>query len=459
MKKLLALVMVVVMASPAFAAVQNVKVSGSINSNYVNRADFDFDGGISGTDYNQSFTYTTSRVAIDADLSDNVSTKIGLVNEMIWGDQTAANQNIDLEYANVTLREMLYSPLTVTIGRQDLNYGNGFLVADGGGASVGGILGAASDLSRTYTYDGVKAVLDYKPLTLDLFYAKTNSNNSDGSSGAQKDDVTLSGVNANYQLGDAMNTVVEGYFFARVDNSGNNVGAAAEDPKADTLYVPGLRASTNPVKGLNVGVEGAVQMGNKRISSTNVKRDEVFAFQGMASYELPVLEQYKPVASGSYTYVSGDQNPTHASGNAHGQASSENYTAWDPLFNDQNIGRVWRSLFGYTNLHVAELAISATPVEDVTAKLSWTGLWLDRAYTEGGVPTTTSITLPDGGTITPAINSNKELGSEIDADLTYQYTEDVKFGLTVGVFKPGNVFTSENDTMATQAIASVGVNF
>ena len=43
MKKLvLALAVAFLMAAPAFAAVQNVKVSGNITSSYVNRADFNF---------------------------------------------------------------------------------------------------------------------------------------------------------------------------------------------------------------------------------------------------------------------------------------------------------------------------------------------------------------------------------------------------------------------------------
>ena len=41
MKKLLVAALMVVMASPAFAAIQNVKVSGDITSTFVDRNNFD----------------------------------------------------------------------------------------------------------------------------------------------------------------------------------------------------------------------------------------------------------------------------------------------------------------------------------------------------------------------------------------------------------------------------------
>ena len=40
--------------------------------------------------------------------------------------------NVQLYLASVTMREFLYSPLTVTVGRQVFNYGNGLIIGDGG---------------------------------------------------------------------------------------------------------------------------------------------------------------------------------------------------------------------------------------------------------------------------------------------------------------------------------------
>ena len=53
----------------------------------------------------------------------------------------------------------------------------------------------------------------------------------------------------------------------------------------------------------------------------------------------------------------------------------------------------------------------------------------------------------------------KEIGNEVDVDATYNYTEDVQLGLSLGWFLPGDIFNSANDTIAKQALAHVNVNF
>ena len=44
----------------------------------------------------------------------------------------ANDTKVQLYLASVTMRELLYSPLTVTVGRQVFNYGNGLIIGDGG---------------------------------------------------------------------------------------------------------------------------------------------------------------------------------------------------------------------------------------------------------------------------------------------------------------------------------------
>ena len=86
----------------------------------------------------------------------------------------AMDTNVQLYLASVTLREFLYSPLTLTIGRQVFNYGNGFIMGDGGPnqSATGNLQYIAQDLTERTAYDGVTATLDYKPLTIDLIYFK-----------------------------------------------------------------------------------------------------------------------------------------------------------------------------------------------------------------------------------------------------------------------------------------------
>ena len=131
-------------AQPVFAAVQNVKISGDINVSGVARSNLDLDKsssvansvGINSNQDNQSDFLSITRVKVDADLTDNVSTSVRLINERNWngdsisgtsrnnrniGTATAANvatteKQFDLDLASITLREFPYSGLDLDCG-------------------------------------------------------------------------------------------------------------------------------------------------------------------------------------------------------------------------------------------------------------------------------------------------------------------------------------------------------
>lgn len=486
MKKVLLLavsMLAALVAMPAFAAVQNIKVGGDIDSTYVYRDRFDLRGRNGGTtQFEQNLFITQTRLRVDADLSDNVSATVVLLNERPWDEESNANTNdstdIDLNLAYVKLREMLYSPLTVVVGRQHFGYGNEFIMGSIGtnnNTADGGLNGVAEDLTVRTAYDGIKMIFDYNPLTIDLFAAKVDSNNNAGT-GRHNDDVDFFGVNGNYQLGDQWNTTLESYFFTRFDRS-LNVGALGigTGTKSDSIYTPGLRASTNPIKGLNMQGELAWQGGNKASTDTtgaarvdNIPREAMGA-QAIVNYQVQheKVAKWKPVVMGVYTYTSGDSNPSNSS-NAAGNmtpASKETWTAWDPMFENQGGGTIYNSLFDLSNSHIAVASAQVSPIEDVTAKLTWTGIWLDKEATDGsglvgaGGLKSFNMRQPDGTTIQPVITSNKDVGYEIDADFNYNYTEDVKLGLSLGWFVPGGFFDSANNENAKQALAHVGVTF
>jgi len=224
MKKLLVAAIMVVLATPAFAAIQNVKVSGDITESYLNLSDFTLgDTALTSGLKKESDFVSQVRLRVDADLSDNVSTTVGLINERAWnaennptGDSTGYNNdtNVQLYLASLTLREFLYSPLTLQIGRQVFNYGNGFILGDGGAINqgTGNLQYIDQGLTERTAYDGVTATLDYKPLTISMIYFKNSQslNSIDGlghlTSGQSSD---VYGYNANYQLNDPWSTVVE----------------------------------------------------------------------------------------------------------------------------------------------------------------------------------------------------------------------------------------------------------
>jgi hypothetical protein len=471
MKKsiLLAVVlMVALVAVPASASVQNIKVSGSIDSTYLWRDNFDLGfAPQNASDRNQSVFLTQTTLQVDADLTDQVSATVALINERAWETDVGATSDdtdIDLNLAYVTLREMLYSPLTVIIGRQVFSYGNS-LVMDATGANNvapgdSGISGVAADLTKQTALDAIRLIFDYNPLTLELLYSKVNPNTLTGVD--LEDDVDLYGGNATYELGDDMNTQVEAYFFARVDKS--TQGGTTSGDKSETVYVPGLRASADVLDGLNVQGEVAWQRGTRVASSTtgiDAENRSATAAQFISNYQIPndvlpdALEEYNPVLQYVYTYTSGDSNPDDRGYSS--QASANKHTGWDPFFEAQGGGTIYNTLFDLTNSHIHVVGLTVNPMEDVTSKVTWTGIWLDKKIDSGS---TFSLRQPDGSTAVSAVaTTDKEVGHEIDFETIYDYTEDVQFGASFGWFLPGDAFAGSNDDMASQAIVHGNVNF
>ena len=493
MKKFFLVLLLALLASPAFAAIQNVKISGDITSTWLNRDSFDLtsgpDAGIVGYGLkSQDVFLTQTRLRVDADLSDNVSTTVGLINERAWGSEGtdwagrySNDTTVALYLASVTMRELLYSPLTVTVGRQVFYYGNGLIMGNGpNNVAEGGLRNIAADLTMRNSSDGVKAVLDYKPLTIDMFYFKNSQSTPsiDGLYNQKNESSDVYGINANYQLSDSWNTVVEGYLFGRsngknmaddyltINSSGTTVSASGTD-KNDTLYVPGLHASTNPIKGLNVQGELAWQLGNKPVGLTvgstsygqEAEHRNAMAAQLLASYALPVVEKYKPTVNASYTYVSGDKDG-YANGNVPGSGKSAKvYTAWDPMFEGQGGGTIYNTLFNLTDMNIIALGASVNPLEDVNVSATWSNLWAAQRF---GTYNPLELMQPNGyayAFIPSGTDKKRGLGNEADVNMTYNYTEDVTFGVSLGWFVPGSVFADANKSTASQAMVDLGVKF
>ena len=449
MKKLFfAALAVVLFAGTASAAVQNVKVSGSVDSTYIDRKSFDLGGDVGEQKQGVFITQTTLRV--DADLTDNVSATVRLLNERAWEDGPDANAaQIDINLAFVTLREFLYSPLTLTVGRQEFLFGNGFIFDSAAAGGRSDISGIASDLSKRFAVDAIRATLDYNPLTLDLVYLRRTQEaggafRTGGDKNAENTDVY--GINANYALGDDMGSVLETYYWKRWNRADSNTGSDQEDK----LHIYGVRASTNPLEGVSTSIEYAHQSGESDNGSQRNKNAN--AVQFVTSYQVPVLEEYNPILTYSFTKYSGDVS----------QGSPDNRdSGWDSFYNDQLEGIVY-NLFSKTNLVVHDLYLETTPLEDVTAGVRWQGLWLDKAYEDGTDPT---YTLNDSVGGTASFNQDETdedesyLGSEFDFNLTYDYTEDVQIGTTLGYFFPGDFFTDQADAVAKQWLVNLNVAF
>jgi hypothetical protein len=100
-------------------------------------------------------------------------------------------------------------------------------------------------------------------------------------------------------------------------------------------------------------------------------------------------------------------------------------------------------------------------LEDVNVAATWSGLWAAAQYSTGNP---LYIYQPNEGSNLYAIpySTKKDaygLGNEYDLNMTYNYTEDVTFGVSLGWYVPGSALASTNRSTASQAIVDLGVKF
>ncbi|MBI4707773.1 MAG: alginate export family protein [Candidatus Omnitrophica bacterium] len=461
---ILTLAFVVGIAFAAYAEVQNVKVSGDLTVYGISR-NLAMRGG--NNQATENALASIARVRIDADLTDNVIATVRLLNERYWGNETnnsgtsGVNTDINLDLAYVTMKEFLYSPLTLTVGRQELHFGNDMILGDpdtnnqvttaspffGTAAN-----GADRDLTARKSFDAVRATLNYDPLVVDIVAAKINETGL-----KPNDDMDLYGVNLNYNLG-KKNTIIEGYFWEK------RTGRAATDPtirksSPDTVNTVGARVSSEPIENLTAQVEGAFQFGTRVPQTTDTNYTaatpthavdrRAFALETMLTYNWKKVK-YNPVTSLCYAYFSGDHENNVVDNN------NGAWRGWDPMFENQKFGDIANALFNQTNAHIIGGIVSMKPVDDVTLKGEYYAFWWAKAYPNGvNVVTATAR----NGTDNYNMTGRRFAGQEVDLTATYDYTEDVQFGLMGGIFLPGASFAKANSDTASEVIGSMKVTF
>lgn len=500
---ILALAFVVGLSYAAYAEVQNVKVSGDIQALGIVRNNFDLtknptSGAARTTDtYSDKREYLASivRLRVDADLTDNVSATVRLLNERNWnGDSIyddAGNRNIglgvptvsytdeqqiDLDLAYVTMKEFLYSPLTLTIGRQELHFGNDWIVGD---PDTNGLAGRSNlsdgDLSSRKGFDAIRATLDYSPLIVDIIYAKIAENTV-----ALNDDTTLTGINAKYDLN--KNTTLEGFFFSKakgsnatgatqaINGTANYTDSLAYKQKADKVHTIGARVVDKTIKNLTLDAQAAYQFGTYNpkfdpnatyYSATNKAETSPRSAWGaeiIANYNLKDIKRigkYDPSATLAYAVLSG---------NSRDKTGKKRYTAWDGMFENQTFGHIINGMMGFSNTHLIGLTLKAKPVEDVTMKLDAVGMWVYKRFTDGRLYYLSGVS----GSKRFYMAKNPFMGKEFDLTLTYDYTEDVQFSLLGGILLPGKAIStgdivsgsdSGSKVAATELIGSMKVTF
>ncbi len=444
-----AMIGVVCVAGPAVAAVQNVKVSGDIDVKAISRDNFDLRKTTRFTTTNddklQAYLQTT-RVRVDAGLTDNVSASVRLLNQRLWDADVEATNNIDLDLAYVTLKELVYSPLTLTIGRQELNFGTGFIVSNAalladpngtfstaGNATLTNVHGSQlREFSAYNAYDAIRATLDFAPLTLDAIVAKINER---GETGHDQD---LYGLNLNWKGApvDRWHGEAEAYWFWKNDrNAGftihDNTGRIYERNNVHTI---GARTALEPVKDLWLNGEIAGQFGALYDTvllpgqASGNRQRRALAAQASAAYTFSTV-QYTPNVGVGWVFYSGQRT-----GGSNGNSF---VNAWDPMFRGQSYTAISEYLtgndagYGYyttfdpndtdagTNRHQLYADLGAKPLKDLSLQARYAHIWFAQ---------------------TPVAGRSKNAGDEVNLQGKWDYTEDVQFGVLAAAFFPGKYY-------------------
>jgi len=497
LKVLCVLALVLFFAGAAYAETQSVKVSGDLTIRGLFRDRYDYlpkaqeiepqiRTGVQST--TQDWFMSTTEIQVDADLTDNVQTVIRLLNQRDWNvdstksvrtypayTEAAINAHPDLNYygtslamngrggytqnadefdvgielAYVQLKDFIYSPLTLTIGRQNLWFGKGFIV--GLNLQDPNLTISAPEYTAQTAFDAVKAVLDYDPWTITGVYSKVWENEIQAI-----DDVDLYGVNVGYKF-NTYKGEAEGYWFYKKDNEvdkfwdGRNPG--------NNVHNVGVRGSFDPLDVVTLAGEAVVQ-GGTYVGSRYQKayRNRLAgAIDGSAEVRYWTDKfAWKPKLGAEYIFYSGNENE----GNP--QEATGTFTGFDGMYRGKFDSAI-REFVGkfyatgrypvdptrlqscadasWTNQHQIIFLGSVQPMESVMLKANYNLFWNQAKYDVADAKSVGFV------------------GQEIDLQANWDYTEDVSFNLLAGWFVPGTVYDKKTNNTATDLVGSVKVSF
>ncbi|MDD5680661.1 MAG: alginate export family protein, partial [Candidatus Omnitrophica bacterium] len=391
----------------------------------------------------------------DADLTDNVSATIRVVNQRDWnvriwdqangvyiypsaGGTGLANDDhygsdeefkIDVDLAYVTLKEFYFAPLTVKIGRQDIWFGKGFIIGANGWQDPQHQL-SGDEWSVLNAFDAIRATWDFAPWTLDAVYAMINENDI-----GSNDDEQLYGLNLGCDLKQYKNAEAELYYFVKDDQALRMIaggGPSSAVKEGNMIHTVGARGSFDPHEAVTIWAEGAVQIGSYYRGINQIDERPRAAGAVDVGGELRLWENqyaWKPKLGAEYIFYSGDDISKDVNNTDHA------YHGWDRMYRgkvDSAIHEWYNVLYtnsinnatvadaGDTNLHQFVLMGSLQPMDNLKVNGRWIDFWLDQ-----------NATAVFGG-------GNAHVGNELDVEFNYDYTEDVSFGLLTAWFWSGN---------------------
>lgn len=390
------------LAASTFADVQNIRLSGDIRLRgyYLNAVD--------GSAADEAFIAQRTRVTVEADLEDHVLAVVTLKGEGLWGAEpvggvsaASASWAVGMPEAYVQLNEVFYTPATLKLGRQSLNYGHGMIFSSADGE---------------YAFDAARLVLDYYPLTIDVVAGQLANATTFGplTHGPASD---LLFLNGRYEFKDSIIQNIEVYFGWVSQNDAAAAGGAAPGVSLNGVSpgIVGIRSDLVPTENLKAWGEFAYEFGGGAARPGGIS---AILLNLGASYTCK-KSSLAPSFNASWTFAGGSAGK--------GQ--------FVPLFDYTDANGI---LFApaLANIHIFNLGASIKPSANTSLGLqAFYYLKSDKAVSAAN---SGSNPLHDFGGIATAQGTARELGWEFDAILGYDYSKDVRAQFVYALFLPEN---------------------
>jgi hypothetical protein len=384
--------------------------------------------GENTTDFNDNsgdqtdFLRVEAHLWFDADLSDNVTTRISVevdrdmdTLDVEGGPASASADDLEvfLEEAWVKVAYIYDSAMSVQIGRQFIELGDGFLIGD---SSPGSETLNGKGEYEVDPFDAVRFTYDGDDWVLDLIYMKTIE------TGTLDFDAEL--YTAYFTYNGWEDYVLDVYFimqdFDGVDPFASRGSVALgyggyDDSYSDghlssshgsinngEVYALGARLAGSALDdSLTYKLEGVYEFGEVDLSGTSADPD-VSAYAIEAGLKYMFDAEYNPWVSLTYVLLSGDND-------------ADDFEIFLPFAENRTYGEIG-DLFASTNLHITNLAGGIDINEDVALSLQY---YYFHAFDEDTIW---------GG--------EDDIGHEFDVYLDYQFSEETSAVLAGGFLIP-----------------------
>ena len=368
------------------------KIGGEERFRYEYKKDFDFNKSRKDTG---SLMFNRERLNVQATLTDEYLNDWAQVfveglNAQTGGYRIKATANqtddFDLHQAYVNLFNIGGSDVDVKLGRQEMKFGRGRLIA------------APTWANRIRAFDAGILHYDHGGFYADAFYGQDVKYDDDKFNQSRNEEM-LAGVYSGYQA-NKVAPLFEAYYLGLIDIKGNNdIHRYTVGGRVQAILAPGLVAD----------VEVPIQFGKTGTLTGGVKTIKAWALHADLSQSFDEAF-WKPKLAVAYDQASGDKDPNDSVSNT-----------FTPLYQSTHEPYGLIDLVRWQNVRNPEVSVTFSPTEKFRFTPQMDFFWLESKSDSWYGSTGTATRTKTSG------DRNYYLGSEASIRFYYDFTKNIKF--------------------------------